>query len=212
MKNTNKRNLSKISKRNTHKRRSKERAKEELLKIVAQTNVGIDSLRIRDSLDGGRRDRTSDKHRNDEVEAIGIYSASKCDFGFVSCEGRERDVFIPAGNSRGALDGDTVEIIYHTYRDRFGEEKTEGWEKQDLYSVLPAIYCFLDKIRATLPEARIVWLMNTELKDDITACMKNACAKYGAHCLQLCDIDKDERHPSVLGMKQIKDQIIEFFG
>ena len=126
MKNTNKRNLSKISKRNTHKRRSKERAKEELLKIVAQTNVGIDSLRKRDSLDGGRRDRTSDKHRDDEVEATGIYSASKSDFGFVSCEGRERDVFIPAGNSRGALDGDTVEIIYHTYRDRFGEEKTEG--------------------------------------------------------------------------------------
>lgn len=93
-----------------------------------------------------------------------------------------------------------------------GEEKTENWEKQDLYSVLPAIYCFLDKIRATLPEARIVWLINTELRDEITACMKNACAKYGAHCLQLRDIDKDEAHPSVLGMKQIKDQIIEFFG
>ena len=96
------------------------------MRIVAETNVGIDALRIKDSLDGGRRDRTSDKHRNDEVECVGIYSASRSDFGFVSCEGRERDVFIPAGNSRGALDGDTVEIIYHTYYDRFGEEKTEG--------------------------------------------------------------------------------------
>ena len=96
------------------------------MRIVAETNVGIDSLRFKDSFDGGRRDRVSDKHRNDEIECVGIYSASRSDFGFVSCEGRERDVFIPAGNSRGALDGDTVEIIYHTYKDRFGEEKTEG--------------------------------------------------------------------------------------
>ena len=126
MKSNTKRNLAKISKRNTHKRRSKERAKEALMRIVAETNVGIDSLRFKDSFDGGRRDRMSDKHRNDEIECVGIYSASRSDFGFVSCEGRERDVFIPAGNSRGALDGDTVEIIYHTYKDRFGEEKTEG--------------------------------------------------------------------------------------
>lgn len=126
MKSNTKRNLAKISKRNTHKRRSKERAKEELMRIVAETNVGIDSLRIKDTLDGGRRERTSDKHRHDEIECVGIYSSSRSDFGFVSCEGRERDVFIPAGNSRGALDGDTVEIIYHTYFDRFGEEKTEG--------------------------------------------------------------------------------------
>lgn len=126
MKNSNKRNLNKISKRNTHKRRSKERARDELLRIVAETNVGIDSLRIRDSLDGGRRDRTSDKHRRDELEATGIFSSSKSGFGFVSCEDRESDVFIPAGNTQGALDGDTVEIIYHTYTDRMGEEKTEG--------------------------------------------------------------------------------------
>ncbi len=130
MKNSNKRNLNKISKRNTHKRRSKERARDELLRIVAETNVGIDSLRIRDSLDGGRRDRVSDKHRSDEREVVGIYSASKSGFGFVRCEDRESDVFIPAGNSQGALDGDTVEIIYHTYTSRYGEEKTEGRVKR----------------------------------------------------------------------------------
>lgn len=126
MKKTNKRNLAKISKRNTHKRRSKERAREELLRMVAETNVGVDSLHVKDTLDGGRRDRISDKHRRDEVEAVGIFSASRSDFGFVWCEGREKDVFIPAGNSRSALDGDTVEIIYHTYTDKWGEEKTEG--------------------------------------------------------------------------------------
>lgn len=130
MKNSNKRNLNKISKRNTHKRRSKERARDELLRIVAETNVGIDSLRIRDSLDGGRRDRTSDKHRRDECEATGVFSASKSGFGFVSCEDRESDVFIPVGNTWGALDGDTVEIIYHTYTGRDGEEKTEGRVKR----------------------------------------------------------------------------------
>ena len=94
--------------------------------MVAETNVGVDSLHVKDTLDGGRRDRISDKHRRDEVEAVGIFSASRSDFGFVWCEGREKDVFIPAGNSRSALDGDTVEIIYHTYTDKWGEEKTEG--------------------------------------------------------------------------------------
>ena len=77
MKSNTKRNLAKISKRNTHKRRSKERARDELMRIVAETNVGTDALRIKDSLDGGRRDRTSDKHRNDEVECIGIYSSCR---------------------------------------------------------------------------------------------------------------------------------------
>ena len=62
---------------NTHKRRSKEKAKEELLRAIRETNVGIDSLSIRSSENEGRRARVSMKRRNDEVVATGVFSSSK---------------------------------------------------------------------------------------------------------------------------------------
>lgn len=116
----------KFTKRNTHKRRNKEAAKRELMRAVMETQVGASSLHIADSYDGGRRERSSMKRRRDEVVCEGVFSSSKSGFGFVSCEQREDDVFIPEGKTLGALDGDVVEIVYHTYTDRFGAEKTEG--------------------------------------------------------------------------------------
>ena len=119
--------LSKFSKRNTHKRKSKERAKAELLRAVNETGVGTDSLKISYSLDSGRRGRMSDKARRDEVVARGVFSSSKSGFGFVTpTESEGRDIFIPEDKTGAAIDGDLVEIIYHTYTNRFGEEKTEG--------------------------------------------------------------------------------------
>ncbi len=116
----------KFSKRNTHKRRNKDAAKRELMRAVMETSVGMSSLHIADSYDGGRRERSSMKCRRDEVVCEGVFSSSKSGFGFVSCEEREDDVFIPEGKTLGAIDGDVVEVIYHTYHDRFGAEKTEG--------------------------------------------------------------------------------------
>jgi ribonuclease R len=44
----------------------------------------------------------------------------------IAIERRGDDIFIPGGASHGAIDGDFVEIIYHKFRGREGEEKTEG--------------------------------------------------------------------------------------
>ena len=124
----NKKALSRISARNTHKRRSKEKAKNELMRILEDTNVKIDSLRISDSFDYGRRARTSEKARRDEVRTRGVFSSSKSGYGFVTPDDNEvkRDIFIPEDKTLGALDGDVVEIIYHEYFNRYGDEKTEG--------------------------------------------------------------------------------------
>ena len=124
-KNTSK-SFDKFKKRNTHKRRSKEAIKNELLRAVRETNVGIDALRITDSYNGGRRERVSMKRHRDEVCAEGAFSSSKSGFGFVSIEGRESDIFIPEDKTLGAIDGDIVEIVYHEYKNYLGEEKTEG--------------------------------------------------------------------------------------
>ena len=127
----NKKTLRKITKVNTHKRKSKERAKNALLRAIQETNVGIDSLHISFSGDEGRRARSSFKARRDEHIVTGIFSSSKSGFGFVTldeefCELSGKDIFIPEDKTLGAIDGDKVEAVFHFYTSRLGEEKTEG--------------------------------------------------------------------------------------
>ena len=129
--NRTKKAITKFTKRNTHKRNSKEKAKRELMRAVMETGVGTDSLKLSYAYDLGRRGRTSDKARRDEIVARGVFSSSKSGFGFVTLsEGCDKDIFIPEDKTGGAIDGDLVEIIYHTYSNRFGEEKTEGRVKK----------------------------------------------------------------------------------
>ena len=120
----------KFKKRNTHKRRSNEKMKEALLRAVRECNVDASAVRIGISEDGGRRARVSTRRMHDEITDVGTFSSSKSGFGFVTVEGRERDIFVPAEKTLGAIDGDTVEVIYHEYKNYLGEEKTEGRVKE----------------------------------------------------------------------------------
>ena len=119
--------LAKFSKRATHKRRAKS-VTDKILREIAETGVGFDGAKITDAEDGGRRARTSDKNRRDEVRTEGIFSGTKSGFGFVTVseDPSERDIFIPEGKCGGAIDGDAVEVIYHRYKSYTGESKTEG--------------------------------------------------------------------------------------
>lgn len=89
-----------------------------------------------------------------------------------------------------------------------GELKFSDWEKQDLYNVLPAICHFIFKLKETLPAARIVWLMNSGLKPEISDGMKTACEYYDITSIKFDCIDKIEGHPTVKGMEDIKNQIL----
>ena len=100
------------------------------MRAVRECNVDATGVRINISEDEGRRARVSSRRMHDEISAVGTFSSSRSGFGFVSIEGRERDVFIPAEKTLGAIEGDTVEVIYHEYRNYLGEEKTEGRVKQ----------------------------------------------------------------------------------
>ena len=127
----NKKALRKITKVNTHKRKSKERAKNALLRAVMETNVGTDALKISFSRDEGRRARSSYKAHRDEHIITGIFSSSRSGFGFVTpdddySELCDRDIFIPEDKTLGAIDGDEVEAVFHFYTSRIGENKTEG--------------------------------------------------------------------------------------
>ncbi len=113
------------SKRNTHKRKSKERYIENILKEINKTGVKTDSLHFKDGSSAVFRSKKDGRKREEKVTR-GEFSSSKSGFGFVSVENYERDIFIPDGKTLGAIDGDVVEIKYHVYYDQFDTERTEG--------------------------------------------------------------------------------------
>ena len=120
-----KKDFTKFTKRNVHKRRSKEAAKRELLRAVREVGVSYEGVKLKDTVDYGRVGTHGGK-KQENIRTRGIYCGSKSNFGFVSLEEGGEDVFIPGGSSLGAIDGDFVEIIYHKFKNREGEEKTEG--------------------------------------------------------------------------------------
>ena len=90
-----------------------------------------------------------------------------------------------------------------------GELKYESWEKDDLYSVLPAVCYFLDRLKRELPNARIICVINSELKPEIIDGLRVASEHYGALGIELHDIEKIKGHPTAKGMESIKDQVLD---
>lgn len=88
-----------------------------------------------------------------------------------------------------------------------GDFKYEGWTKNDLYYFRPALAYMLSGMKALYPEALIVNITNSELRDDITASMAEICQYYQIPNLQLADVEKQSGHPSQEGMKAIVEQL-----
>ena len=59
------------------------------------------------------------------------------------------------------------------------------------------------------PEAQIVSILNSELREPINESMREICKHYGIQLVELHDIDKQNGHPSVKGMQSIFDQLLE---
>lgn len=90
-----------------------------------------------------------------------------------------------------------------------GEIKYKDWTNNDLYFVLPAICYFLNLLKETLPHAEIYCLINTEIKSEIASCMKKACERYNITPITFDTINKNSGHPTIQGMKDIKDGILK---
>ena len=91
-----------------------------------------------------------------------------------------------------------------------GEVKLEGFEREDFYSVLPAIGFFISKVKSLLPNANIIFLINDVLKPEIKNAIKKASDYNGTRYLALSDIGKQSGHPNVVGMIGIKEQVKKF--
>lgn len=90
-----------------------------------------------------------------------------------------------------------------------GEVKKENWTHDDLYNVLPAVYCFFDTLKKALPNAEIYCLVNTELRPEVTAALKDAAKIYNLTPVVFDKIDKKCGHPTIEGMKDIKNTVLK---
>lgn len=90
-----------------------------------------------------------------------------------------------------------------------GELQYGNWSENDLRRVLPA-YCYvLNVLLEKYPKSKIVSVINTKLNPGIADGMLEAGEHYDVTSVRLKDIDKQNGHPSALGMRQIADQICE---
>lgn len=91
---------------------------------------------------------------------------------------------------------------------QFGELNFGEVTREELYTVLPAICHFFKRLKTALPETEIICIINTNLKEEITNGLVEVSKHFDIPYVRLRDIDKTDGHPTVLGMKQIKEQII----
>ena len=66
----------------------------------------------------------------------------------------------------------------------------------------------LSDAKMLYPKTQLLFVMNSELREDITESSRVICEHYGVPFLQLHDIDKKAGHPSVEGMKSIAAQVL----
>ena len=90
-----------------------------------------------------------------------------------------------------------------------GEYKYEGWKKGDFYTFRPAMAYMLNHVTLRYPNVKVYFILNSELRDDITESCKTICQHYNVPCVTLHDIHKINGHPSKKGMEAIAKQVLE---
>jgi hypothetical protein len=92
-----------------------------------------------------------------------------------------------------------------------GQLQYDGWTKEDLYRVLPAVGYLTRRLAENFPDTRLLYIVNDGLKEEITQGILDACGHFRIPALRLKDIDKLAGHPTVAGMQQIADQVAAYF-
>lgn len=88
-----------------------------------------------------------------------------------------------------------------------GEYKYADWTREDLFTFRPAMAKMLVDLGAKYPKAKVYFMLNSELSADINDSVHEICRHYDVPCIDLKDIDKQQGHPSIAGMRAIADQV-----
>lgn len=89
-----------------------------------------------------------------------------------------------------------------------GEYQYGNWTRSNLFSFRPAMAKLCHDLKTQYPQAEILFILNSELRESINESVRVICRHYGIPLLELHDIDKQRGHPSVAGMKAIADQVV----
>ena len=125
--NTAKKNIAKFTNRSYQKKRSADKLRREVLAVLEKGGISAPNLILRDALDRGRGVGNTGKKTENGRRIAGVFLSSSGGYGFVRArEEYSEDIFIPEGSTQGALDGDTVEVIFREYEGYNGQRRTEG--------------------------------------------------------------------------------------
>ena len=89
-----------------------------------------------------------------------------------------------------------------------GELKYSDWTAEDLKYVLPAFCYLIDRVKKVVEDITVI--INTGLKEEISNGFIKACKEFEVKYLCLKEIDKENGHPTEIGMSQISEQVMEF--
>ena len=90
-----------------------------------------------------------------------------------------------------------------------GNYKYSKITKEDCNALRPAIAYMLDGLARIYPEATVYVILNSELKEDVNESFRKVCKHFRVQLIELHDIEKQNGHPSIKGMKAICDQLVE---
>ena len=90
-----------------------------------------------------------------------------------------------------------------------GEYQYSDWTKEDCKNFRPAVACLIDMLKQRYPNAEFCFILNSELKESVNESMREICNHYNVKLVELHDIEKQNGHPSINGMKSICDQLLE---
>ena len=90
-----------------------------------------------------------------------------------------------------------------------GEYQYSDWTKDDCKNFRPALACLFDMLQKRYPKAKLVSLLNSKLREPINESMREVCKHYKVQLIELHDIEKQNGHPSISGMKSICEQLVE---
>ena len=90
-----------------------------------------------------------------------------------------------------------------------GEYQYSDWTKDDCKYFRPALACLIDMLQKRYAQAEICFILNSELREPINESMREVCKHYNVKLVELHDIEKQNGHPSINGMKSICDQLLE---
>ena len=89
-----------------------------------------------------------------------------------------------------------------------GSPQYENWDAASLKQFAPAFCYLFHYLRKWNPQSKIYSIVNDELSDEYRDVMNQIADQYGIQQVLLHDIEKENGHPNVNGMKEIKNQLI----